>query len=505
MKILPNALKSENINGSFCIDGDAKIYSEEEFTSQARRFGDLVYENCGFRLQDTADIQEAQIIFAKDAALADEGYVIMISQGVATVTAATDKGAFYAVESLRQILDLHAGQERIYCNDGYVEDSPRFPYRGFMLDIARHYFDLPLLKQVVELMSQVKLNVLHLHLTDDQGFRLQIDKYPLLTEIGGKRAGSEVTGEDGESYIDDIPHAGYLTKNDVRELVAYAAERKVEIVPEIDLPGHIAAALAAYPEYSCTGAVTEVRRKWSAAKDILCAGNDGVYTFVEDILDEVCELFPSRYIHLGGEDTAKDRWCNCKLCRERMSELKLDSFEQLQTYMIEVFRKHLESKGKTVIIRNDGVTQDTDERVVSQVWTPVKLRRAAREAHVGRQIIVSPRSRVHFNHGYNIIPLKRTLRVNPYRSVKKADHNLVLGIEGALWTQHVDSEEQLFFHLLPRLDALAECAWSKRHKDFLPRLQKRLAYYEQEGLNYNRKFVRKAVKKPVEPQQGDTL
>lgn len=505
MKVLPFPQKSENISGSFVINDNAKIFCDGEFISQAERLADLVYHSCGFFLQFTDVIQEAQIIFAKDSQLNVEGYVIMINQGVATITSSDKRGCFYAVETLRQIFDLDSAQEQIVCNDCYIEDYPRFSYRGLMLDIARHFFDLNVLKQLVELMSQVKLNVLHLHLTDDQGFRLQIDKYPLLTEIASVRDGSEVI-KDGESYIDDVPHAGYLTKEDVKELVSFADAHNVTIVPEIDIPGHFVAALAAYPQFSCTGTVSEVRKKWSASKDILCAGNDGAYDFVKDVLDEVCELFPSQYIHLGGENVAKDRWCNCKLCRERMSELKLDSFDELQTYMIEVFRTHLESHGKTVIIRNDGVTKNTDRRIVSQLWTPLKRHRAAKETRTGRQIIVSPRRRVHFNHEYDVISLGRTLKLNPYRGVKKADRVNVLGVEGAIWTQHIETADRLFFNILPRLDALAECAWSKCRKDFYPRLQKRLVYYDKLGLNYNRKFVRKVqVTAADNAQQGDTI
>ncbi len=505
MKILPFPQKSENVSGSFTIDGHAKIFCDSDFTAQAEMLADLVYDSCGFFLQFTDIISEAQIIFSTDAALPAEGYVIMISRGVATVTASGKAGAFYAVQSLRQIFKLDTKQSEISCADGYVEDSPRFAYRGFMVDIARHYFGLDILKTLVDVMSQVKLNVLHLHLTDDQGFRLQIDKYPLLTEIASKRFGSEVS-RNGETFVDDVPHSGYLSKDEVKDLVAYAAARNVEIVPEIDLPGHFVAAIAAYPELSCTGSVSEVRKKWSTSKEILCAGNDKVYEFVNNVLDEVCELFPSRYVHLGGEEVAKDRWCNCKLCRERMAELHMDSLEELQTHMIEMFRIHLEQKGKIVIIRNDGVTKSTDKAVVSQVWTPTKHYRAVRDTRFGRQIIVSPRRKVNFNRAYNILPLEYTLKLKPFKGVRKADRANVLGIEGAIWTQHVEDPDQLFFQILPRLDALAECAWSKRKKDFYIRLQKRLVCYERLGLNYNRKYVRKKGEKHADSvQQGDTL
>ena len=299
MKILPNPQKSENISGLFVIGKNSKIFCENEYLSQAERLADLIYGSCGYFLQFTDVIEEAQIIFSRDDALNDEGYVVMISEGVATVTFKDIRGCFYAVETLRQVFRLGVKQDQITCADCYVEDSPKFAYRGLMVDLSRHFFGLDTLKKIVELMSQVKLNVLHLHLTDDQGFRLQIDKYPLLNEIASVRDGSEVE-HDGETYVDDVPHGGYLTKQDVRELVAFAKEHCVDVVPEIDIPGHTVAALAAYPQLSCTGGVSEVRKKWGVSKEILCAGNDDVYKFVCDVLDEVCELFPAPYVHLGG-------------------------------------------------------------------------------------------------------------------------------------------------------------------------------------------------------------
>lgn len=491
MKILPNPQKSENISGSFVLNDNSMMFCDAEFMSQAERLADLVYESCGFFLQFTDVISDAQIIFAKDAQFAREGYVIMINQGVATVTASEASGCFYAVETLRQIFCLDEKQHQIACADCYVEDLPRFEYRGLMVDIARHFFGIDALKQIVDIMSQVKLNVLHLHLTDDQGFRIQIDKYPLLNEISSVRDGSEVV-RDGETIIDDIPHSGYLTKQQVKELVDYAAERNVQIVPEIDLPGHFAAALAAYPEFSCTGAVSEVRKRWAASKELLCAGNDAANTFVKDILDEICEMFPCKYVHLGNENTPKDRWCNCKLCRERMSELKIDNFDELQTYLIETFRVHLLQRGKTVICRNDGLTATSDKHIVSQVWTPVK-RRSTRKTQSERQIIVSLRGRLHFSRSYKRLSLKRVLRTNPFKGVRKSDRANVLGVEGAIWTQHITTEQELFYQLLPRMDALAECAWGWRGKDFVQRLQNRLARYEKLGISFNGKYSRRAA------------
>ena len=368
MNILPNPQKSEKLSGSFSIATNSKIYCHSEFAYQAERLADMVYESCGNFLQFTDVIEEAQIIFAKSNTTDPEGYTLMISQGVATVNASTVCGCFYAVETLRQVFSLDKKQEEITCANCYIEDKPKFTHRGLMVDICRHFYGVDTLKQIVDLMAQVKLNKLHLHLTDDQGFRIQIDKYPRLTEIGSVRQGSEVV-KGGKRYVDEEPHQGYLTKDDVRELVQYAAIRNIDIIPEVDLPGHFVAALAAYPEYSCTHQVSEVRKSWGISKDILCAGNDESYQFVKDILDEIVELFPYQYIHLGGDEVPKDRWCNCKKCRSRLAQLKLHGYDELQAHMVEEFRAHLEAKGKKVICWNDGVKQSTDVEIVSQVWT----------------------------------------------------------------------------------------------------------------------------------------
>ena len=491
MNILPNPHKIEKLSGSFSLTDSSKIYCNVEFRVQAQRFAHLIHDCCGMELQFTDVIEDAQVIFAHSDKADPEGYTLMISQGVATVNASSMQGCFYAVETLRQMFNLDENQEEITCANCYIEDNPKFSHRGLMVDICRHFYGVETLKQIVEIMSQVKLNKLHLHLSDDQGFRIQIDKYPRLTEIGSVRQGSEVV-KGGKRYVDDEMHSGYLTKADIRELVSYAAERCIEIIPEIDLPGHFVAALAAYPEYSCTHQVSEVRKSWGISKDILCAGNDGSYEFVKDILDEVIELFPSEYVHLGGDEVPNDRWCNCKLCRERMAELKLDSFDGLQTHMVEVFRRHLESHGKKVICWNDGVNQSTNVDIVSQIWKPFTHKKAAKQTKHGRKVIVSNCFNVYFDYPYALTPLRKTLRINPYKGVGKKARSNVLGVEGALWTEYVDSVDRLYFQLLPRLDALAEVCWGWRKKGFFKRVTRRLSLYGKLNLCYNKQLRKPA-------------
>lgn len=494
MKIIPQPKKIEKISGSFCIEQGDLLFCDEQFKPQATRFAQMVKNCSDVSLEFTEEIDSAKIIFTKIENSPGESYFIMLSQGVATVKCSDIAGCFYAVETLRQLFNLDEAKSAITSVDCYIEDSPKFSHRGLLLDICRHFFDLNTILQIVDVMSQVKLNKLHLHLSDDQGFRIEIEKYPQLNAIGSVRQGSEVV-KDGKRYVDDEVVEGYLTKDDVRKLVPYAAERNVEIIPEIDLPGHFVSVLAAFPHLCCTGQVAEVRKQWGISKDILCAGNDETYVFVKDILDEVVELFPSKYFHLGGDEAPKDRWCNCKLCRERMTELNLANFDELQTYMVEVFRKHLEEKGKTVICWNDGMTESSNKDIVMQVWKPFTTKQGAQQANNGRKVIMSPFYRLYFDYPYAMTPLGKTLRYNPLKGVKKDCIDNVLGVEGCLWTEYVANTDKLFFNLLPRIDALAECAWGHRGVNFSRRLQRRFQVYDKIGLTYNGKVCINSCRK----------
>ena len=493
MNIIPKPQKFVKLGGEFSINCETKAYADEIFVEQAKRFVDLVRDCSGWELTFTDNISEAHVIFSLLDSIAEEGYVLMISNGVLTVSAANSAGCFYAVETLRQIFRLDTPQETLTCNNCYVEDAPKFPYRGLSVDICRHFFPLDTLKQIVDLMSRVKLNKLHLHLSDDQGFRLEIEKYPLLNTISSVRTGSEVL-KNGKRFVDETEVSGYLTKQDVRELVKYAQARQIQIVPEIDVPGHSLAILAAYPNLGCEGAGYEVRKKWGIAKDILCAGNDETYAFVKDVLDEVCDVFPGELVHLGGDEAPKDRWCNCKKCREKLSELKLANFEQLQTYMVEQFRTYLEAKGKRVICWNDGITSSSSQQIVCQVWKPFSRTQGARHANHGRATIMSPLFNFYFDYPYAMTPLRKTFSFNATKGVKADKRQNVLGVEGAIWTEYVENEEKLYFNLLPRMLALAECAWGNNNGDFNRRVNEYVALYDKLCLPYYKKATKKTCK-----------
>lgn len=484
MHIIPQPKKIERLSGSFCINKDCKIYADPTYVKEASRLADLVSDCCGFRPEFADSMEGATVIFSHNDSYVKEQYSVMISDGVATASCGDDKGCFYAVETLRQLLSLDFAQETVSCENCYIEDQPKVGYRGLLVDVCRHFFGMDTLKKIIDLMARVKLKKLHLHLSDDQGFRMEIKQYPLLTEVGSVRGGTEVV-RDGKRFVEEVPHEGYFTQDQLRELIAYAAARKIDIVPEFDIPGHCVAMIAAYPELSCSGKPMEVRKKWGISKDILCAGNDKVYEVVRNVLDEICDVFPSEYIHLGGDEAPKERWCNCKLCKQRMSDLKLGSFDELQTYMVEQFRAYLAEKGRKVICWNDGLNENANSEIISQVWLPNTTAAGARQANKGRKTIFSPFFNLYFDYPYAMTPLNKTLTFNPFKGIKPAARENVLGVEGAIWTEYVATEDKLFFNILPRLDALAECAWGYHTHKFYAYLREKFALYKQLGVTFN--------------------
>ncbi len=503
MNIIPQPYKYMSLSGKFTISDGSFFYCADELREQAERFAALVSQ-CGAVITRTDDISKAEVCFnvPEEGLVASEGYVVKCSGGLLTVEADKGASAFYAVETLRCIFRLDENPSEISCDNCYITDKPRYPYRGLHLDIARHFFGAEEIKRIIDLMSSVKLNKLHLHISDDQGFRVEISRYPKLNEISSFRSGTEKRS-DGRVYTDEERCGGFLTKEEVKDIVDYAAARYVDVIPELDLPGHFVAILAAYPQYSCTGTVAEVRKKWGISKDLLCAGNEEGYDFVCGILDEICQMFPFEYVHLGGDEAPKDRWCNCKKCKAKLTELGLRNFDELQSYLFDRFRAYLEGKGRKVIGWNDGIDGGTHPDVVSQVWFPGSRREGLKSLNNGRKTIMSPFFTLYFDYPYAMTPLRKTYSFKPLRGVKKEARENMLGVEGAVWTEFIADAEKLYFNLLPRLLALSECAWgaNNNYRDFRRRGEEYCSVYGAKGLTYN-----KSAFKPVNIfRRGDTV
>lgn len=434
-----------------------------------------------------------------------ESYKLTIRPSKIVLEGKTAVGVFYGFQTLRQLLpaEIESGavdngkvRWSIPCAD--IEDSPMFSYRGLMLDVSRHFKSVEEIKRSIDLMAFHKLNVLHWHLTDDQGWRIEIKKYPKLTSVGGFRD-KTIMGHAGKKPYqwDTTPYGGFYTQEEVKEVVNYAQKRFVTIIPEIEMPGHCVAALTAYPEYSCTGGPFEVEGRWGVFKDVYCAREE-TFKFLEDVLDEVVALFPSRYIHIGGDEVPKTRWERCTACQKRMQENNLPDEAHLQSYFINRMERFLSIKGKSIIGWDEILEGNLSQSATVMSWRGIKGGiRAARE---GRDVILSPNSHFYFNH-YQLDPKTEPLSNTGHTSLEKAyrfnplpeelsgdEQKRVIGVQANLWTEYMDSQEKTDYFLYPRVAALAEVGWSQsQNKDFMNFYQRLLhieKHYDAIGINY---------------------
>ena len=425
-----------------------------------------------------------------------EGWRMTVSRRGILLEGRTDAGIFYARQALRQVLaDSPASLPY-----AVIESSPRFAYRAMHLDVARHFFGKEMVKQYLDMMALHAMNTLHFHLTDDQGWRIEMKRWPKLSTVGSVR-NRTVIGRNAGLY-DYTPHGGCFSQDDIREIVAYARERHITIIPEVDMPGHMLAALAAYPELGCTGGPYEVCPDWGVFDDILCAGNERVYRFLEDVIDELTELFPAPFIHLGGDEAPRVRWQQCPRCQERMRQEGLKNEAQLQGYMVRRMEKYLTQKGRRLIGWDEIAECDIDTSAVIMSWRGHEGGfEAARRGH---DVIMSPTSALYFDYdqledqwekpfligGYN--PLSKVYAFDPAPdSLPAAVRRHIIGTQANLWTEYIAYKELLEYQVLPRMAALSEVQWTdprqKDYADFLRRLPRLLSIYDAQGWRYCKK------------------
>jgi hexosaminidase len=414
-----------------------------------------------------------------------EGYELLVTPAAIRINAAKAQGLFYGVQTLRQLLppEVEAkvpSAKRIEVPCVYIQDKPRFAWRGLMLDCSRTFLSMDYLKRNLDRMALYKLNVLHLHLTDDQGWRLEIRKYPRLTSVGARFA--DRFGGRG----------GYYSQQEIKGLVAYARERNITIVPEIELPGHSIEVLAAYPELACQlpeKGVFEVHPFWedSSFSPPLCAGNDKVYEMYQDILSEVIELFPSAFIHVGGDEVPKDTWKNCKKCQARMQVEGLKDPEELQSYFMARIGKFLASKGRRMIGWDEILSGGLAPGAAVMSWRSMEGGVIAAKA--GHDVVMIPNSNCYFDFTYSRTPTELVYSYNPVPDgFSSVQAERILGVQGALWTHMADNEMVFDYQMFPRLLALSEVAWSsstgRNVSDFNNRLDRHLPRFELLGIRY---------------------
>ncbi len=445
--IIPKPRHLVSFAGHFVLSKDVRIVAPHD-----RRTAEIVAflrasirEQTGLTLLDRPRASNGTIRFEFNAQVGnDEGYRILISPENIKIEAKNTKGFFWAVQTFRQILPQEL-QNQFEIPALKIDDEPEYAYRGHMLDVGRHFFDLAFVKKQIDLMSSYKINTFRLHLTDDQGWRIEIKKFPKLTSVGAWRR-----EPDGTRY------GGFYTQRQIRELVEYARVRNVTIIPEIEMPGHATAAIAAYPEMSCRRKPIEVANAWGVHKDVFCAGNENTFEFLQGVLDEVFQLFPAPFIHIGGDEVPKDRWRECPRCQMRIRNEGLKDEHSLQAYFIKRIQRYVESKGRTLIGWDEILEGGADPNAVIEIWRGDAEGRKALE-NGNRVIVAGP-------FYFDAQPKGRTM-LDVYQtellagSASSVHRPLILGAECPLWTEHVTAvnAESLLY---PRLQAFAENLWT---------------------------------------------
>lgn len=439
----------------------------------------------------------------------DEGYQLDVTGDAVNVTAKTPQGLFYGMQTFMQLLPAEIESAQKVSGIAWtaqavsIKDEPRFGYRGIMLDPCRHFMPAENVKKFIDVLSLFKINRLHWHLTDDQGWRIEIKKYPKLTTVGGYRK-KTILGYmwDNPTEWDTKRYGGFYTQEDIKEVVAYAKKRFVEIIPEIEMPGHSVAALTAYPEYSCTGGPFEVEGRWGVFNDIYCT-KESTFTFMQDILDEVVKLFPSSYIHLGGDEAPRIRWKNCVHCQERMKQEHLTKEAELQTYFINRIENYLNARGKKIIGWDEILEGGIPQRATVMSWRGEKG--GIHAAKAGYDVIMSPNIYMYFNcfqfkgngrkigNPNRVITLEKVYNYHPVPEALTADEaKHIKGVQANLWTEYMSALDEMEYMLYPRVAALSEVAWSKKeHKDygkFCTRLEGIRQHYDVLEINYCKKI-----------------
>lgn len=508
-EIIPKPLDvNSKGDASFLLkDGVAVIYPEnnQKMQDNAEFLVDYVEKQTGVKLTSHAGMPvDGAICLTLD--LSDdnaEAYKLIVNDKRVCISGASEAGVFYGIQTLRKSLPV---AQDINVNLSAVEiyDKPRFAYRGAMLDVARHFYTVDEVKTFIDMLALHNINRFHWHLTDDQGWRIEIKKYPKLMSVASERK-ETVVGRWYSGIYDGKPYGGYYTQDELRDVIDYAAKRHITIIPEVDLPGHMQAALTAYPELGCTGGPYEVRTIWGVSQDVLCVGNDFTLQFVKDVLSEVADIFPSEYIHIGGDECPKVRWEKCPNCQERIKSLGLKSDakhtkeQRLQSYMIQEAAKYLKEKGKRIIgwteILEGGLVPD------ATLMSWIGESGGIEAAHQHHDVIMTPNTYLYFDYyqskkvedeplaigGY--LPIEKTYNYEPMpKELTKEEQQYIKGVQANLWTEYIPVFSQVQYMVLPRLGAAAEVQWTdpskKDYKDFLRRVPHLVAVYDCYGWNY---------------------
>ena len=426
-----------------------------------------------------------------------EQYELNVSNNKIVISAFSNQGLFYGIQTLSQLIKFD-GKKEVRIPWLRISDQPKYAWRGMHLDCARHFFPKEFIKKYIDYLAMYKMNTFHWHLTDDQGWRIEIKKYPKLTEVGAWRNGSMI-GHYSDQKFDDKRYGGFYTQDDIKEIVAYANKRHITIIPEIEMPGHAVAALAAYPEYSCTGGPFEVGKIWGVLDDVFCP-KDETFTFLENILTEVIALFPSNYIHIGGDESPKVRWKVCPNCQKRIKDENLKDEHELQSYFIQRIEKFVNSKGRKIIGWDEILEGGLAPNAAVMSWRGTEGGIAA--AKQNHFVVMSPGSHCYFDH-YQGEPKNEPIAFGGYTTVEKVysfnptpkeltaeEAKYILGAQANLWTEYIETPSHVEYMIFPRMLALSEVVWGtsnpEKFADFQNRMIQHFDVFDKKGINYSK-------------------
>ena len=527
----PVSVKQPRINAKFSLTPATVIVLEgSNLQKTAALLNDYLQQFYLFKLKVVDKSTSANAIRLNYERLdkpIEGAYVLTVNNKGAYIAGDNEAGVFYGVQTLFQLLPVPDARLKMRPNKlaiPYIsiEDEPRFEYRGIHLDVGRHFFPVSFVKKYIDYLAYHKFNIFHWHLTEDQGWRIEIKKYPLLTTVGGYRNGT-IIGRFPGTGNDNIHYGGFYTQEEVKDVVQYAADRHITIIPEIEMPGHASAAIAAYPELSCfptestkhnpraawSGDSTgkQVQQTWGVFDDVFCAGKDNTFQFLQNVLDEVMPLFPGKYVHVGGDECPKNNWKRCPNCQQRMKDNNLKDEHELQSYFIQRMEKYLNSKGKTLIGWDEILEGGLAPNAMVMSWRgEAGGIAAAKEKH---KVIMTPGNPVYFDHsqtkqedsvtigGYN--PIEKVYAYEPVpKELSAEESKYVLGAQANMWTEYMKNTQKVEYMLFPRISALSEVLWSPKDKknwdDFVMRMKTQVKRYDLMGINYSKAFNFSATK-----------
>jgi len=466
-KIIPAPVHVEKREDNFkWTDYPIPIIADETLFFEAEYLSKLLKKEHGIVSEIVSMKNEgSRIQLLLDGDMNDaEAYALEITEKQIIITGGSPSGVFYGIQSLRQWMWNNYDDCNKVVSDVLIKDQPRYPYRALMLDPARHFLPVNDLKRYVDVMAQYKFNRLHLHLSDDQGWRIEIKKYPKLMEIGSVR--SETDG-DGK------PHSGFYTQQDMKALVAYAAQRHVSIIPEIDIPGHSVAAIASYPYLTCFEGQLEVRTTPGVSKDLLCGGNDEVFRFLDDVIDELAQVFPGEEFHIGGDEAPLDHWKKCPKCQKRMKELKLSSPQHLMSYFFQRVNESLQKHKKKPLVWYELDVPYYPENSIMYAWRLGLSKEVIEKSRKqGYQLVCCPGEHAYFDYPQAkgeetcnwmpVLPLEQVYKFEPTMELPAKETNHIIGVEATLWGEYIKDINRAFYMTWPRAMALSEVGWSEK-------------------------------------------